>query len=92
MEEIPLAADPFPALPELLRRPAGCRSTVLGQSPVGYWMLDDDSGGMLTYEIANEDDDAFLSSSRSIAAGRWHQVLASVTNSTAAITSCDFHS
>jgi hypothetical protein len=52
MEEIPLAADPFPALPELLRRLAGYRTTVLGQSPAGYWMLDDDPGGMLSNEVA----------------------------------------
>ena len=52
IQQILLAADPFPALPALLRRPAGYRTSVLGQSPVGYWKLDDDSGGRLTNEIA----------------------------------------
>jgi hypothetical protein len=33
--------------------------------------------GHLIFEIENEDDDVFLASSRSIADGRWHQVLAS---------------
>jgi len=39
-EELPLAADPFPGLPELLGQPTNYRSAVIGQSPVGYWTFD----------------------------------------------------
>lgn len=38
---IPPATDPFPSLPALLRQSANYRTTVLGQSPVGYWPLDE---------------------------------------------------
>lgn len=40
IEEIVVAMDPFPSLPDLLNRPADYRTTVLAQSPVGYWPLD----------------------------------------------------
>jgi hypothetical protein len=49
--ELPLAADPFPDLPGLLARPADYRSTVLGQSPVGYWPLDEADRGPLANEV-----------------------------------------
>ena len=51
IEEILPAVDPFPALPKLLERPASYRTTVLGQSPVGYWMLDAAQGDQLTNQI-----------------------------------------
>lgn len=38
--EYALAPDPFPGLPDLLKSPATYRTAVLGQSPVGYWLLD----------------------------------------------------
>jgi len=51
MEERPSAVDPFSALPKLLGQSAGYRTTVLGQSPVGYWPLDDAPGDSLANEI-----------------------------------------
>lgn len=39
-DEIPMAPDPFPTLPELLRQTSNYRTTVLGQAPVGFWSLD----------------------------------------------------
>ncbi len=50
IEEIPLAADPFPKLPELLARPGSYRTTVLGQAPSGYWSLD----SPVDRKVANE--------------------------------------
>lgn len=49
--ERPLAADPFPGLPEWLAQPANYRSTVLGQAPVGYWTCDDSSGQSISNKI-----------------------------------------
>ena len=51
IQPLPPAVDPFPYLPKLLGQAAGYRATVLGQSPVGYWPLDDAPGGRLANEI-----------------------------------------
>lgn len=51
--EIAIAVDPFPSLPELLVRPADSRTTVLGQSPVGYWPLGDPVDRSVANLIAN---------------------------------------
>jgi hypothetical protein len=51
VEEAPLASDPFPAMPGLLVKPANYRTTLLSQSPAGYWPLDEASGGDLGNEI-----------------------------------------
>ena len=51
MEEIPLMTDPFPDLPALLNRPPNFRTTVLGQAPVSYWLLDESTGGSLSNEF-----------------------------------------
>lgn len=50
MKEIALAGDPFRALPELLQRPPTYRTTVLGQSPTGYWSAD----APVNRKVANE--------------------------------------
>jgi len=39
--ELPLAADPFPGLPELLKAAPDYRTTLLSQGPAGYWRFDD---------------------------------------------------
>lgn len=39
-DEIPMAPDPFPSLPELLSQASNYRTTVLGQAPAGFWSLD----------------------------------------------------
>jgi ferric-dicitrate binding protein FerR (iron transport regulator) len=49
-EQIPMAIDPFPELPELLARTASYRTTVYGQAPSGYWPLD----GAENERLANE--------------------------------------
>lgn len=51
MYEIPPAVDPFPTLPKLLAQPASYRTTVLGQSPVGYWPLDAARGDELRNHV-----------------------------------------
>jgi hypothetical protein len=48
--DIPLAADPFPGLSDLLNKGDGYRSTLLSQSPAGFWVLDDP----LETELGNE--------------------------------------
>jgi ferric-dicitrate binding protein FerR (iron transport regulator) len=50
-EEVELAADPFPKLPQLLARPADYRTTVLGQSPAGYWPLDETDRSTLANKV-----------------------------------------
>ncbi|MCH7229003.1 LamG-like jellyroll fold domain-containing protein [Haloferula sp. A504] len=50
---VPLAADPFPGLSELLAGGSGYRTTLLGQSPAGYWTLDEPSGMELGNEVAD---------------------------------------
>lgn len=50
-QAVPLAADPFPGLPKLLAGGSGYRSMLLGQSPAGYWTLDDLSGRELDNEV-----------------------------------------
>lgn len=49
--DLPLAPDPFPVLPELLASAPDYRTTVLSQSPTGYWRLDDPPGDPLANEI-----------------------------------------
>ena len=49
-EEVDLAPDPFPELANLLVSKANYHTTVLSQSPLGYWTLDESGFG----EIANE--------------------------------------
>lgn len=51
MKEIALAGDPFRALPDLLQRPSTYRTTVLGQSPTGYWSLDAPVDRKVTNEV-----------------------------------------
>ena len=58
-EELPLATDPFPDLPSLLKRPANYRTTVLGQAPAGYWPLDEPKDGVLFNQI-RESSSGFL--------------------------------
>lgn len=48
---VPLAADPFPGLSALLGEGTGYRLTLLGQSPAGYWTLDDPLDGELGNEV-----------------------------------------
>lgn len=58
-EELPLTTDPFPDLPSLLKRPANYRTTVLGQTPAGYWPLDEPKDGVLFNQI-RESSSGFL--------------------------------
>jgi hypothetical protein len=50
-EQIPMAIDPFPELPELLARTASYRTTVHGQAPSGYWPLDEAENERLANEV-----------------------------------------
>jgi hypothetical protein len=47
---VALATDPFPELPELLDAAPDYRTTILSQTPVGYWRLDED----VSHSAANE--------------------------------------
>lgn len=51
-EPVTLAHDPFPDLPGLLAARAGPRTTIMSQTPMGYWRLDETSAGALTNEIS----------------------------------------
>ncbi len=57
--EIPLGADPFPRLPELLARSAGYRAITLGQSPSGYWALDEASGMTASNQVHGSSEGRF---------------------------------
>ncbi len=50
--EVPLARDPFPELENLLRAPSSYPNTVLGQSPSGYWRLNDSGAVGLSNEVS----------------------------------------
>jgi len=50
-EELPLAYDPFPVISGLLADEAVYSTTLLGQSPVGYWTLNESAGGQLANEV-----------------------------------------
>ena len=39
-DELSMAPDPFPGLPDLLMRPPNYRTMIFSQSPSGYWTLD----------------------------------------------------
>lgn len=59
VDEIAMAVDPFPSLPELLTRPANYRTTIMGQSPVGYWTLDSPVQRKVTNEVADSSVGSF---------------------------------
>lgn len=46
--------DPFPDLTSLLKRPRRYSTTVLGQSPSGYWGLERTIGGSLANRVAGD--------------------------------------
>ncbi|QTN33248.1 FecR domain-containing protein [Akkermansiaceae bacterium] len=52
VEEIAMAPDPFPTLPDLLKQPANYRTTVFGQAPIGYWTLDQPVKGSYSNMVA----------------------------------------
>jgi hypothetical protein len=47
-----LSPDPFPLIDQLLSKPENYETTVLSQSPSGYWRLDDMHKEMLTNRVA----------------------------------------
>lgn len=52
MTEVDQARDPFPSLEELLTAPSNYPTTVLGQSPSGYWRLEGGEPNGLANEMA----------------------------------------
>ena len=52
--DIELALDPFPSLPELLSAEANLTTTILSQSPVGYWKFAEVLPGLLQNEMSEQ--------------------------------------
>ena len=52
MEFIGLAVDPFPGLPNLFKSHKRYGTIILGQSPVGYWQMDDSEADRILNTVA----------------------------------------